>query len=146
MDINDTRSKAQHYFADIHTEGPPEDEDFLQPFLHRGISLNYQESQIGQNFAIFRWLHSRGPCINSKYRVGVYSQRDINNAELQSDLTELMTFEATEKNLNISTQFLEAALNEINYFRVSSVQDNTTTICEASAYFHQFVCTGYYAF
>ena len=135
----------QHYvIADANTEGPPEDGSLLQVFLHRGISLYYQESQFGPDFATLKWLHSNRSLFSGcsqKYKVDVYSQEDINSAELQRDLTELMTFETTEKTLNLSSiQFHEAAPNETNYFRVSSFQDNST--CEISPYFHQFVCTG----
>ena len=136
-----TIPKSNLFIADANTEGPPEDGSLLQVFLHRGISLYYQESQFGPNFATIRWLHSRGRCIPSNYTVDVYSQEDINNAELQSDLTELITFETTEKTLNLSTRFHEAALNKTNHFRVSSLQDSST-VCETSPYFHQFVCTG----
>ena len=133
------------FYLDVSSNAttPLDDPNLLRSSLLRRLVLHYQKLQLGLESTTLSWLytpHSSSPCNASGYRVNIYTQEEISNAESQIDPVAHRHFNAIENNITIPSHFFKDHANSTNFFRVSALQNSSsaTIKCADAAYFNNF--------
>ena len=112
--------------------------DLLRPSLQGKLNFDFQELQVQPDTLTIGWLYPLDPssttCTESKFRIDIYTESVIKDAETQRDLVQLTYFNSSEHSfrLNMSAVFLP------DFFRISHQEIS----CPSSDYFYNFQFNG----
>ena len=131
---------------DSRTEGPTDDPEILKPSIQGQLAIHYQKLEVGPRNLTFGWLyspHPTTPCAVSSYRVDVYTEEDINRANLDEGLLEsIQSFETTSRELTISSQYLLGAGGSAHFFHLTAEEQGANSVCAMSEYYHSLLFNG----
>ena len=109
--------------------------DPLQPSHREKITFNFQDLQIQPDTLTFGWLYppvSSTACTESRFRIDIYTDSQINNAMREDDL------EPLSSQFVLSNQLFTLHMFLTNFFRISHQETN----CPRSGYFYNLRFNG----